>query len=458
MINPGPPRRNVRYVGRRALILALRTWSLLIVLMAASTSTAAGGQADVAADARWLPWLGCWQLVEETGPVGPVSAVANEAEGPDGVTHFAERVVVCLSPAGAPTDTTSVDVTTMAGGEPVLVETLWADGIQHAVTESACTGFRRNTWSDDGVRLFARAELACADAAEDARQVSGVGFMTSATTWLDIQLVSSGDRGEVTVRRYRRASASTTLDAGATPLPDAVLDQALKAARLASTSQLDVNDIVEAGKMAHPAVVEAMLVETQATVAIDGRALIQLADGGVPTEVIDLMVALSFPDEFVVGRPPARTTTSYAGGGGGFADQYGPYGYDQWYPYYASPFGYYSGWSPYSSLYYFGPSASYVILPGGFGPDTVDRRSAGRAYPGRGYSQIGVREPTTNRRAQPRNRGGNIASSQGASRGGSSSGGSRGGSSSGGSSGGGRATPGGYTRGGSSGRTATPRN
>ncbi len=426
------------------------TWRVgwcLVVFLAAATPATARSQADGPADARWLPWLGCWQLVEETGPM---------VEDPDGISLVADRVVVCLTPteASSGADPGGVEVTTMADGEPVLTATLRADDTQHPVTEASCTGWRRNTWSGDGARLFARAELSCADGADsgnDPRLVSGVGFMTSASNWLDIQLVSSGDRGEVTVRRYRRASEATTLEAGGTPPAIEVLERARTAARLASSSELSVDDVIEAGTMLHPAVVEAMVVESRASFAIDGRTLIRLADAGVSTELIDLMVALSFPDEFVVGRSPARATASYGGGGGGYADQFIPYGfgYDAWYPYYASPFGYYYGWSPYSSLYYLGPSASYAIFPGGLAPAAVGGRSPGRAYQGRGYSQVGVRQPAIERRAQPRNRGTGTTSSQGASRGGTSG--------RSGSSGGGQATPGGYSRGGSSGRTATPR-
>ena len=138
---------------------------------------------------------------------------------------------------------------------------------------------------------------------------------------------------------------------------------AITAARLASTAELSVNDVIEAGAAVDPAVVEAMLVETQASFALDPRTLLQLDDSGVPAEVIDLMVALTFPDEFVVERPPARTAVSFGGGGGGFVDSFSPYVFDLRYPYYASPFGYYYGWSPYNSLYYLGPAVSYVIVP-----------------------------------------------------------------------------------------------
>ena len=181
MTRPVTSQQTAHDVGRRALTVALMSWCLLGVASAAPVG-ASLGQLAVPADSPWLPWLGCWQLVEET---------AASTGQPGGMSRFADRIVVCLTPSAA--DSGGVEVTTIADGEPVLVETLPADGAQHPVEETACTGWRRSTWSGDRARLFARAELACDD--QETRRVSGVGLMTSSTTWLDIQLVSSGDAG-----------------------------------------------------------------------------------------------------------------------------------------------------------------------------------------------------------------------------------------------------------------------
>jgi hypothetical protein len=436
MIRRLTSRQTAHDSGRRALtvtqILTTLTMGLLVGASAAM-ATAGQNQPVAPANSPWLPWLGCWQLVEETGAL---------AARPDNARHFADRVVVCLSQAEtAGANASGIAVTTIADGTPVLIETLVADGAQHPVEEAACEGWRRNTWSGDGARLFTRAELACDD--DGTRRVSGVGLMTSPVTWLDIQLIETGGRDAVTVRRYQRVSASTTVDAGATPLPDDILDRARTAARLASTSELSIDDVIEADQAIEPAVVEAMLIETRAAFALDRHALIQLDDSGVSAGVIDLMVALSFPDEFVVDRPVARITSSYGGGGFGFADSFSPYSYDRWYPYYASPFGYYYGWSAYNSLYNFGPTASYPIAPS---QNAVG--SGGRAYQGRGYTNVNLRQPAPTGRARPRGTTGKgTSTTQASSRGGSSSG----------SSGGGQATQGGYTSGGSTGRTARPR-
>ncbi len=417
--------------GRMAQAMALAA------CLVGATATVAAGQPAAPVDTPWLPWLGCWQLVEETG--------AQPEEWEDR-RSYASRVVVCLTPAAnEDAGAGDVTVTTIADGDQILVEMLRTDGRPHAVGETSCTGDRRDTWSADGARIFTRSELFCED--DTARLVTGVGLMTSASTWLDIQLVETGGRGAVTVRRYRRASESATTEAGATPLPAPLHAQARAAAHLISTTKLSPSDIVEAHGITETAVVEALMVETQSTFELDGHALLELDDAGVPGDLIDLMVALSFPDRFVVDR--SRSNVGALSGGGGFAsaDPWGPYGrsgFQQWYPFYASPFGYYYGWSSYDSLYY-SPYSSSVTLP--------DSGGAGRAYSGRGYTSVGAREPSQVSERRARRRGDSGGTSvQSATGRGSRSGGN---SSSGG--GGGRATSGGYSRGGSTGRTAQPR-
>jgi hypothetical protein len=412
---------------RRAVVttIALVAWL--------AGANAAGAQPTLPSDSAWLPWFGCWQLVEETG-VLPDEWADRQS--------YADRVVVCLTPTEDDATGAAVDVTTIANGERALVETLQADGRPHPVDEAACRGERRDSWSADGARLFTRSRLTCANESE--RLVSGVGLMADDTTWLDIQLVDAGGRGAVTLRRYRRAGETTTADAGAPRLPAALRAQARDAAHLVSTTELSIADIVEAHEMTEPPVVEALMVETDATFDLDGRALLDLDDAGVPSDVIDLMVALSFPDWFNVDRSASQGGSAGGGGGFAYADPWGPYGragFNDWYPFYASPFGYYYGWSAYGSLYYHSPYGSAVALS--------NEGNGGRAYGGRGYSSIGAREPSqvSERRARRRGSDSGAASVQSASGRGS---GSR-------STGGGRATSGGYSRGGSTGRTASPR-
>ena len=414
--------------------------------------------APAAVDQRWLPWLGCWQLVEETVPLPELAG--------DLPPSFADRVLVCVTPPAGPAPSTDVTVTTLADGERVLMETLSADGVEHPIDQTECSGRRRIAWSDDGARLYTRAGLTCGG--EDVRRLSGVGLIADNWNWLDLELVEAGQRAAVSVRRYRRAGDVATLGAAGPTLTADLLAQARTAAIRSAAADLTVDAVIEAGAELEPAVIEALLVETDTMFDLDARTLIRLDDGGVPTEVIDLLVALSFPDDFSVQRSGAPVTSYGGGGAGAFLDtSWGGYGYNTWFPYYVSPFGYYYGWSPYDSLYGYGrygwsPIDSYYIGGPTFGPSGFigtesGRPSEGRVYEGYGYTRVGTSGGDSGRRAQPRG----TSSAGGRSSGGGSSGGatvsSGGYSSGGGSSGGATVSSGGASSSGGGGRTATPR-
>ena len=217
-------------------------------------------------------------------------------------------------------------------------------------------------------------------------------------------------------------------------------------ARAAVTEALTVADVMEATAATAPPVVEALLVETKPRLDLDSDALIALDDAGVDTTVIDLMVALAYPERFRVERRDRGGGWSSGGGVGGCYD---PIWYGNLYPYYITPFGatyWTSGYNP----YLFGGATSpfvTVLAESDFDDPT------GRAVMGRGYTRVVRVQPSesggtvTGRRAKRRgSSGGDVATSSG------SGGSSRGG-------GGSRvASPRGYSRGGStSGRTAAPR-
>src|SRR2546426_10669887 len=68
-------------------------------------------------DARWQPWLGCWQL-------------AGKGDGPQ----------VCVTPSP---QSPGVTLKTRADGKVVLEQTIIADGAQQPLTEASCHGWQR---------------------------------------------------------------------------------------------------------------------------------------------------------------------------------------------------------------------------------------------------------------------------------------------------------------------------
>ena len=400
------------------------------------------GSADLA-DERWLPWMGCWLLWEE-----------QVDQGAEDGAEFPDRTAVCLTPAN---DGRGARLVARSDSDVLVERTLVADGVRQALTEGDCTGWERREWSDDGRRLFTRGEIRCGG--DEPRHMSGISLLANRSTWVDIQSVSVGDRGHMEIRRYnpaRDAEMSDDIRLPATP-------GAIRDARQSIAGSLTVSSVREAAAKAESAVVEALLTETQPRLALDSATLIELDDAGVDGSVIDVLVALAYPDRFVVER---RRGGGRGGGGLGWGglDPYSPmYGGRYWAPFGYSSLGWY-GYDTWRNAYWYDP---YYYngwgRPGGLIGDVGDsgERGSGRIVEGIGYTRVSERATV------PRDSGGGSASSGGRAR-------NRGGST--GSGGGGRVTSGGYTRsgggsssgssggggsarsgGGGGGRTAVPR-
>jgi hypothetical protein len=252
----------------------MRLLGAFVLVVAASAETASAQ----APDARWAPWLGCWQMIDER---------VSEERSLDADKPLDERrrrpsdVEVCVTRAPEPA---GAIMTTRVAGEAALEQSVMADGVSHPLVQSDCRGIQSATWSRDGRRLFASAELTCG---EDRRKVSGLSMLEDPLTWLDIQSIEVGDRTEVRLRRYTRPAQAQP---GGSSTPAGPLGRAV----------WRVDDVIEAAARLTPAVLEAALVETHAQVGLNSRALVALDDAGVSDAVIDLLVALAYPDKFQV--------------------------------------------------------------------------------------------------------------------------------------------------------------
>jgi uncharacterized membrane protein YgcG len=341
---------------------------------------------------------------------------------------------VCVTRSGD----TGVTLTTTVPGQAPVEQAIIADGAPHPVTDGDCSGTETTAWSKDGQRLFARAEVTCADGAP--RAISGMALITPDNTWLDIRSFRLGSQPTTRVSRYTRADS----------------DRGRRI--LTGGAPLSLEQIKEAATQVTDAVLEAAIVETNPFVPVNKRTLVELADAGVSADVIDLIVALAYPEHFVVER-----TERLAAGAIG-SPFYGPYGlYDYYYSgfyypaFYYSPFGYsYIGrYDP----FFFRPI--YGRPPRGRDDDRPS--GTGRVIQGQGYTRVrpsqtgdGTSTDAVPRGAVPRSTAALAGSGGGSSNTGAASGGSTGST--------GTASPEGYSSGsgGSSGgdgggRTAQPR-
>jgi hypothetical protein len=350
------------------------------------------------------------------------------ARGGDAV--FAEqqapRARVCLTARG-----NAASLVTEVAEKPTLTQAIVADGSQQPLSEGGCTGSQRVQWSSDGARLYSRAELTCAGGAR--RTVSGISLLTPDGTWIDAQSVDLGGHSSVRVRRFRREE---------TPAPTGGW----------VPERLTIQNVIDASPHVAAPALEAALVESRATFGLDAQRLRQMDAAGVPSRVIDVMVALTYPQAFSV-RPTSRADrlTPFPFGMDPSDPDY-PWWYGNLYgpgPYFDSaylfsPFGY-------SYLPYYPPvfGAGGIIVGGGGGGSGGgdgggNRPTAGaRAIDGLGYTRTVPRNAETasngesvgaSARGSGNTRG--TVSNQGFSRGGSDSS-SSGGSSSGGGGGGG---------------------
>jgi hypothetical protein len=239
---------------------------------------------------------------------------------------------------------------------------------------------------------------------DDSRDGAGIGTgviaMTGNGDWLYIQGLTVAGQTGVRVQRYREATSELLL-------PDEVasalqLNQSSTLwARAGAGAPLSTDDVIEASRHLDPSVLEGLLVERAEPFMLDAKRLIALADAGVPSRVIDLMVALSYPRAFAINtasRQGERVARSYDLGSAPteYVTAYNPlcYNYDYLYPYSSDPYSSYDC-SGLGRGYGYG----YGWYPGGY-PITIipssgggGSRPHGRVVNGDGYAKGGDTGP-----------------------------------------------------------------
>jgi hypothetical protein len=407
--------------------------TLLALTLTATSAFAQQPPAPVApatqVDARFAAWLGCWRLEDDLTGTGARMCITPEKNG--------------------------VRLQTVVGTNRGIDEIVIPDGIAHPINDTECDGTEKAEWSKDGLRVFRSTNVTCGK--ETPRIIKSVAFFAPGATLINVQEISGASATtNVRVQRYRRAANQQLADGSTAP-------RATTIAAPASTSW-DVEDVIEATGKIPTEALQAALSEVHQGFPLNKKTLLALNEAGVHTQVIDLMVALTYPKKFVVERVAGSGTPVGLSSGSGwfdpfmagmmnapFADCYSPYGYGyrSYYSMCGNAYGYgIYGYPYYGYNYGYGyPNGGWVVVnpvpPVGTVPPPAP--AEGRLVNGRGYTQIRDREAEPaprvsnggNGTASGFNSGGGNMSSGGYSSG-SSSAGSSGGSSSGGDSGGAR--------------------
>ena len=328
-------------------------------------------------DGRWLPFVGCWEAVGAEDSIG----------------------LLCLEPV-----TGAVELTNFVDGEVASTERLAADGAPRPIEAEGCEGWESVEFSADGRRAFTTTEFTCAEGST--RSGTGVMAFVAPSRWVDVRVLDMDGEEVAWVQEYRLAGAERLAEAGVSD-PAADRRMAVRSARMAAAAPLGLDDVQEASERMGARAVETWIVAEGDEFDVDAEALVRLDDAGVPDRVIDAVVAVSYPDRFVVeaggdveelaDAPRPRHYRGYMGFDPWFGPAFGV-GYG-WAPYY-SPFRRYGyGYSPWAYRYggygygYYGSRPGIVII------DRKPSGSGGRVYNGRGYRQG---SGSTGRAARPR--------------------------------------------------------
>lgn len=376
-------------------------------------------------DVRWQPWIGCWQ------PAAPPASAISFSR-----SRNAKAPLVCVIPSTAPSAPAGVEVVTISDGKIVARDTIDADGRAATRSKDGCNGVESATWSTNGHRVYVSSDFTCPGGVK--RTSSGIFAISPDGEWVNVQSVNAGGSKGVRTLRYTDAGIPQSVPA---EISGALRDHSLAVttARAAAGAPLTTADIVEASHRADPTVVEAWIVDRGQKFGVDANQLIALSDAGVPGNVTDAMVAVSYPKAFVVnpvsggngagaieqaaasgvdqsgGRDvrvlmtPEYSPYNYSPFGFSPFDYYGfgysPYGYS---PYGYSPYGYSPyGYSPYGG--YYSPYAGYGYSYGGglYAPPVIVLKGSqppqgGYVVKGRGYTRTAPRGGSSGSTAEPR--------------------------------------------------------
>jgi hypothetical protein len=225
-------------------------------------------------DTRLLPWVGSWRLV---------SNKVNSSES--------ELVEEFLLTIGPDSNENSITMKGYRDETPLVEEVIIVDGLRHQLTDDKCTGWYQYSWSENGKRLLLNSESTCPG--DPLRIISGMSIIDENGDWLDIQLLRNGKQKAINIRKYHNVdNESVTLSV--------ININRISSSRSAAGENFSINEIIELSSKVDSAVLEAALLEMGKPFAINSKKLIHMEDSKVPSRVIDLMVALSFPEKFIV--------------------------------------------------------------------------------------------------------------------------------------------------------------
>ena len=172
---------------------------------------------------------------------------------------------------------------------------------------------------------------------------------------------------------------------------------------IAASDSVRIPDVIDASRNADPIVVQTWLTQTRQSFNMDAKKLGQLADAKVPTNVIDVMVALSYPQAFAInlaeangqmvqtqGPPQQVAEGDYYRPGPAVVMDWNPFymGYGSAFGYgmYGAGYGYGYGANPYTYGTYYSGVPIVVVRPSQ-SANTSEPDNRGKMVHGGGYTR-----------------------------------------------------------------------
>jgi len=391
-------------LGRRRNPLPSLLAAIALCASPAAAQQSAAGAQPLDASTAWNAWLGCW--APDDGRARGVVTTASRSSS--------DSTLVCVIPVPG---TGAAEFATVDNGEVVGRVRIDPSGERHERTIDQCSGWESAAWSADRKRIYLQSEFTCPGSIQ--RRSSGVLTFIPGSQWLDVQGVTIEDRTTTRVRRYRAVELPPATAARLPAEIVGVLERydglAARTARSAVAKPLDIEAVIDAARRIDAPVVTTWLVEQAQGFSVNAKDLRRLDAAKVPTPVIDILVALSYPTHFAINRnqgeetpavaeaPP--TNIAYAQRTGASTrtgrdywvwdpfdlyalDIFGPESFYRLRELYGPTYYYgsYRGYLAYGTRRYVG-GAPIVIIPWYAVDDEDQQPTRGRAVPGKGYTR-----------------------------------------------------------------------
>ena len=244
--------------------------------LALAITTTAGAQSATArraahTDARWYPFLGCWQS----------DSAASEASS--------SSSVACVAPVAG---SSGVEMMSVVHGRVTARERLDATAGAHAIDGQGCKGTETSSWAASGRRVYLHADYTCSTGIHGSSAT--LLALTPDGAWLRVEEVRSGSGAVVSVDRRRPTGATSVLPAAAVRSID---DERLliTTARAAAAAPITLEEVVDATHAVGPGVAAAWLGATRQQFALDAQQTTALLHADLPPSVVQAMLGSTAP-------------------------------------------------------------------------------------------------------------------------------------------------------------------